>query len=280
MEEWKKLEFSYAKRLRECNAQERKKLYFEAYSVVSKLGAKEFSSDNPEERTAGTSKEFVQLLSHMVDKEQRVLEIGCGRGYTCLKLAPYIMSMVGIEVSESAIIESKELLSKNKIKNIEIRQISAIELKDNFNKNEFDTCISIELIEHLHPEDAKEHLKQVFLVLKPGGKYIINMPNRLSGPHDITKEEFPDEKKALGFHLNESTYKEMINIMRSIGFNRFKVFYPIKTSKKDVRPFIAPYQLGFASEILFENIPNLFRHNILKKLLSINIVAYKPLTRE
>jgi 2-polyprenyl-3-methyl-5-hydroxy-6-metoxy-1,4-benzoquinol methylase len=280
MEEWKKLEFSYAKRLRECNAQERKKLYFEAYSVVSKLGAKEFSSDNPEERTAGTSKEFVQLLSHMVDKEQRVLEIGCGRGYTCLKLAPYIMSMVGIEVSESAIIESKELLSKNKIKNIEIRQISAIELKNNFNKNEFDTCISIELIEHLHPEDAKEHLKQVFLVLKPGGKYIINMPNRLSGPHDITKEEFPDEKKALGFHLNESTYKEMINIMRSIGFNRFKVFYPIKLSKKDVRPLIAPYQLGFACEIFFENLPNLFRHNFLKKLLTINIVAYKPLTRE
>ena len=278
MEKWKKLEFFYAKRLRECNAHERKMLYFEAYSVVSKLGAKEFSSDNPEKRTAGTSKELVQLLSHMVDKEQRVLEIGCGRGYTCLKLAPYIKSMVGIEVSESAIIESKKLLSKNKIKNVEIRRTSATELKNNFNNNEFDSCISIELIEHLHPEDAKEHLKQVFLVLKPGGKYIINMPNRLSGPHDITKEEFPDEKEALGFHLNESTYEEMINIMKSIGFYRFKAFYPLKLSKKGVRPLIAPCQLGIACEIFYKNIPNLFRHSLLEKLIPINIVAYKPLT--
>ena len=56
------------------------------------MAIQRFKSDNPEHRTAGTSKQLVQLLSQILKKNDHVLEIGCGRGYTCLKLAPSVMS--------------------------------------------------------------------------------------------------------------------------------------------------------------------------------------------
>jgi len=278
MEEWKNLEFYYAKRLRESSFRERRRLYNEAYSIVSKLAIQRFKSSNPEERTAGTSRLLTQLLCQLVDKDDDVLEIGCGRGYTCLMLAPHVKSIVGTEVSEASLIESEEILSQRKIKNAEIKPVSAFELIDNFSKNEFNVCISIDVIEHLHPEDAKEHLKQVFHVLKPGGRYIVVMPNRISGPHDITKDEYPEAKEALGFHLNESTYREMTNIMRTIGFNKFQVFHPQKSYKRCIKPLFLWYQFSIISEMVYKKLPYLFRHNIFEKIISIRLIGYKPIT--
>jgi len=278
MEEWKWLEFQYAKQLRESGVNERRRLYNEAYSAVSKLAIERFKSSDPEDRTAGTSKLLVNLLSQMVDKHDNVLEIGSGRGYTCLMLAPYVMSMVGTDVSEPSIIESKAILSRHRVKNVEIKHVSAFELTGNFSDNEFSVCISIDVVEHLHPEDAKEHLRQVFHVLKPGGRYIIIMPNRLDGPHDITREEFPEARYALGFHLNESTYRQMTKIMRAIGFDSFQVFLPLRIPKKGVRPLIMPYQFSIVSEILYRMLPDCLRPRILNKIIPIRLVAHKPAT--
>jgi 2-polyprenyl-3-methyl-5-hydroxy-6-metoxy-1,4-benzoquinol methylase len=276
MDKWKEAEFHYARQLRESSAAERHTLYTEAYSAVSKLALHRFASDDPEDRTAGTSRRLVQLLSQVVDKHDHVLEIGCGRGYTCLKLAPYVMSMVGVDVSEPSVIEARETLSQGEIENVRIKEVSALELADHFSRNEFDVCISIDVLEHLHPEDAKEHLQQVFHVLKPGGKYIVIMPNRLTGPHDITREEFPEAREALGFHLNESTYREMIDIMEASGFNKCRALYGTILSKKDIKPIVLPGRLSIAGETLYRHLPNLLRYGILRTLISIRLIAYKP----
>ncbi len=275
MEDYKKLEFEYAKLLRESDTEERRKLYSEAYSAVSKLAIKRFTSKSPEKRTAGTSKKLVYLLSKMATKNDRVLEVGCGRGYTCLGLAPYVNSIVGVDVSEPSIKEARGILFQHKIKNAEIKQCSAFELYDHFSNNEFTLCVSIDMFEHLHPEDAKEHLQQVFNVLKPGGKYIVIVPNRLNGPHDITKEEFPDACAALGFHLNESTYREMKNIMKSIGFNKFRRLYSLKFHNKYIKPLILPCEINFIAEILYSMLPNVLCPNIFDKLMTIKLIAYK-----
>jgi SAM-dependent methyltransferase len=278
MEPWKVLEFEYAKRLRESiSINERKRLYTEAYSAVSILALQRFSSDKPEERTAGTSKSLVKLLSKIVDKNDDVLEIGCGRGYTCLMLAPYVKSMVGIEVSDSAIMESMKILLQDRIGNAEIKQVSAIDIDDNFESEEFSVCLSIDVFEHLHPDDAREHLAQVFQVLRPGGRYIIIMPNRLTGPHDITRTEFPDAKEALGFHLNESTYKEVIELSRTIGFDKFLIFCSLRIPGLQTKPIILPYQFGIIAEIVFRILPPFLRLPVIEKVLSIRLIAYKPL---
>jgi len=49
-----------------------------------------------------------------------------------------------------------------------------------------DVAWSAQLMEHLHPDDAREQLGNIYRALKPGGVYICITPNRISGPHDIS----------------------------------------------------------------------------------------------
>lgn len=276
---WKALEFEYAKRLRECPVQERRALYIEAYSAVSELAVERFKSDRPEDRTAGTSKKTVALISKFTHKTDRVLEVGCGRGYTCFMLSSHVKSLIGIEISNSGIRESRAISSQMGLKNIEFKQISATDLVDNFEPNSFNICTCIDVLEHLHPEDAKDHLYQAFKVLKPGGIYFIQMPNRLTGPHDITKTEFPDAKEALGFHLNESTYKEIISLMKAIGFVKFRIVIWLKTIPwLPKRPTNLFYQVGTTAEFIFRVLPTFLHSSLLEEALAIRLVAYKPIS--
>jgi len=225
MEDWQRLELDYAKRLRSCSPDERKELYVEAYSAVAKLRMASMPAD-PEKRTAGTSRSMVQLLARLCKPWETVLEVGCGRGYTCSGLAPHVKQIVGTDVSDPVLEESRELLRKNHITNAKILKVAGDELTDNFDANSFDKVISIGVYEHLHPEDGINHLKQVYTVLKPDGCYILDVSNRLSGPHDMTRIVFPDAKEPLGFHLNETTVEALVQTAREIGFSEFAVVRP------------------------------------------------------
>src|SRR5690242_19197294 len=109
MERWVELEFDYARRLRASSREERKTLYAEAYSQVSKARMEAFTSADPECRTAGTCKELVATLAPLCRLDDRVLEVGCGRGYTCWQLATLVREMVGTDVSAPALAEAREL---------------------------------------------------------------------------------------------------------------------------------------------------------------------------
>ena len=275
MEKCRRLEFLYAKRLRESNSIERRKLYGEAYSIVSGLTYKPIQGMNPAERTAGTTKRLIQQISQLVNSNDTVLEVGCGRGYTCLMLAQHVQSMVGTDVSEPSLVESIEILENNKVRNVSIKKVSAFELRNTFENNEFNVCISIDVLEHLHHDDAVEHLQQVLQILKPGGKYIIVCPNRLSGPHDITREEFPNAKEALGFHLNETNHRELAQIMRKIGFKKLQIFFPLALSKDFVKPLVLPLAFGIFSEIMLGKIPKRFLHPLFEKVIALRIIGHK-----
>ncbi len=225
MEQWEQLELKYAERLRTSSRGERSELYAEAYSAVSKEVLKTLS-DEPGKRTAGTSGSVVRALIRRCRKNETVLEIGCGRGYTCLGLAPYVKEIVGVDVSEPVLEEARELLKKNHITNVKIQKISGDGLTENLETEFFDKVISIDVYEHFHPDDAEEHLRDVYEILKPKGKYIIVTPNRLTGPHDMTKRVFPDAKEPLGFHLNETSATELVEKMKIAGFAKFQIVLP------------------------------------------------------
>ncbi len=278
MEAWKLLEFEYAKRLRECSTADRRKLYEEAYTIVSALAAKRFTSNNPEDRTAGTSKNLVQVLAQICDKDDTVLEVGCGRGYTCTMLSPYVNSIVGTDVSNPALVEAKKVISSRGITNVKIKKVSGFDLINHFESKTFNAVVSIDVLEHLYLEDIREHLKQVFKILKPGGQYIMVMANRFLGPSDITKEEFPEAKKPLGFHLHESTYREMVKLMKEIGYKSLKSFIWSEDSDGQVASIRQlPVMYCVAAEILFEKIQRLhYLSSRLRYYLTIRLIAHKP----
>jgi SAM-dependent methyltransferase len=81
-------------------------------------------------------------------------------------------------------------------------------------------AFSDQLMEHLHPADAVEQLREIYRALAPDGIYLLFTPNRLSGPHDVSK--YFDEV-ATGFHLKEYTTAELADVLRAAGFRRVSV---------------------------------------------------------
>jgi hypothetical protein len=80
-------------------------------------------------------------------------------------------------------------------------------------------------MEHLHPDDAFDQLQNIYNALVPGGIYICITPNRLTGPHDISRyfDEF-----ATGFHMKEYTTLELSNLFRKVGFSRVRAYVGAK----------------------------------------------------
>jgi 2-polyprenyl-3-methyl-5-hydroxy-6-metoxy-1,4-benzoquinol methylase len=276
MNDWQKLEIEYAERLRKSTPAERKELYIEAYSAVSEKGAT-LMPEEPEKRTAGTTPSLVKSISRLCDSSDRILEVGCGRGYTCLKLAPHVASIVGIDVSEPTLKEAQKLLETHRIQNAQILRCFADELTHYFSSGVFDKVISIDVYEHLHPDDAVLHLHQVYSVLKPKGHYIIVTPNRLTGPHDITRKLFPDADQPLGFHLNETTCAELVEQMEDIGFTKVRAVMPISFRIPVPFDIIYPCTLFIWFEKLFLSIN---RRSLIGNLVSlvsgIFLIAEKP----
>jgi SAM-dependent methyltransferase len=83
-----------------------------------------------------------------------------------------------------------------------------------------DIAYSNQVMEHIHPEDAREQLRNIFAALKPGGRYICTTPHRFKGPHDISKY-FDDV--ATGLHLKEYTVIELARAFREAGFRSVQV---------------------------------------------------------
>ncbi len=273
---WIKAELEYADKLRNCSCEERIHLYEEAYSNVSKLKIESLKCKNPENRTAGTSYPLVNTIAKYCNTEDHVLEIGCGRGFTCFKLADHVKSIVGTDVSTYSLEEAKELIKANTIFNVEFIKCNAFGLSQQFPQESFDVVISIDVIEHLHPKDCFEHFKQVYNLLKIGGKYIIQTPNKHNGPHDVTREVFPEAKNAKGFHLNEMSYYEIQQAMQRIGFKQFDSFY---VSNKKIFKNIAlkfPVKISLFIEKFYDSYKNIsLIEKICKKFLGIHLIVEK-----
>lgn len=84
-----------------------------------------------------------------------------------------------------------------------------------------DLAFSDQLMEHLHPDDAIEQLREIHRVLKPGGAYLCVTPNRVYGPSDISAF-FDDEPR--GFHLKEYTLPELCALFAQAGFPTSHVY--------------------------------------------------------
>ena len=84
-----------------------------------------------------------------------------------------------------------------------------------------DVAFSDQLMEHLHPDDAIEQLRNIHRALRPGGVYMCVTPNRIYGPSDISAF-FDDE--ARGFHLKEYTLGEIREIFAEAGFPKVHVY--------------------------------------------------------
>lgn len=103
---------------------------------------------------------------------QKVLDFGCGTATLAImaKLKHPEATIVGLDVDENVLSIAKKKIAKQ---GVDIR----IDIYDGFNlpyeAESFDSVISSFVFHHLSTEQKKDIMKQIYLILKPGGSVYI-----------------------------------------------------------------------------------------------------------
>jgi len=207
------IEKSLAQRLRSANADERRGLYSivydELYSRVPWLKSEMFRS---REHDVSIQK---KLLAPFLKKNLTFLEVGPGDCSVSVAVSKLVKQAVAVDVSEVV----KKGWNKSWPKNLKFEISDGVSLP--VAHDSVDLAYSHQLMEHLHPDDAVEQLRQIHHALKPGGRYVCVTPNRLYGPSDISG--FFDDQEATGLHLKEYTNRELARLFRRVGFKRLHI---------------------------------------------------------
>lgn len=133
----------------------------------------------PESPAASDTSEFGNLEANLrfldsaelLQADHRVLEVGSGRGSLLHELRSRGLDAVGVETSAARIQDARARFG-----DLAIHQIAGVTLP--FQDATFDLVLSFDVFEHIPDSDA--HLKEVRRVLKPGGWYLLQTPNKWS----------------------------------------------------------------------------------------------------
>jgi len=226
------VERGLAQRLRAAGKQQRRALYTELYDEMYRElpdHPQLTGIVSPASRDAQIAK-LVARLAPLLGPDVTFLEIGPGDCALSFALAPHARFVHAVDVSAGAVDTAKQPANFA----LHISDGTTMPLPD----DSIDLAFSDQLMEHLHPDDARDQLREIRRVLVPGGTYLCLTPNRLSGPHDVSKF-FSDV--AEGFHIHEYTSNELAGLMRETGFRRVEGAVPLRGRlvAAPLAPFVA-----------------------------------------
>lgn len=155
----------------------------------------------------------MRLLANFLSHNSIFLEVGPGDCKLSFEVAKRVRKAYAVDVSQE--------ITKNLILPQNFELIISDGCSIPVPENTITIAYSNQLMEHLHPDDGFDQIHNIYKVLTPGGAYICITPNRLSGPHDISK--YFDEV-ATGFHLKEYTHTELYSLFRVVGFSKVSAY--------------------------------------------------------
>jgi SAM-dependent methyltransferase len=199
-----------------AKAEERTKAYLRFYDELYKK-RREQGHRPPSTRGRRRIQTFCRAIgSH----KKLILELGCGVGHLTYALAAVAATAIGTDISRQALSTARRRArpwsrEKGERGRIAFTQMTCTDMA--FPDAIFDVVVSTSMIEHLHRDDIRRHLHEVWRVLKPDGLYLIWCPNRL-GHHDERD-----------FHISMFSYGELMGEIGQVGrwqfesylFNRF-----------------------------------------------------------
>jgi SAM-dependent methyltransferase len=142
-----------------------------------------------------------------------LVDLGCGRGSLLRRFAGSLERCIGIDVADAMI----DLSRSGGAENVEF--VAGSVVTPPLAPESADVVVSRQVMEHLHPDDVPGHLRAVRRLLRPGGRFLIETPSRLTGPWDISRRF---TEAATGFHLREYTIGELTTLLRDAGFRRVR----------------------------------------------------------
>ncbi len=106
-----------------------------------------------------------------IDREETVLNVGCGNGVQAVVYKGNFKKMVGVDINQERLDMSRLIMEKYHVKNFETiyANVEKIPLT-----KKFDKVIAIDIIEHLvNPENL---VSEIYRFLKNDGKLLITFP--------------------------------------------------------------------------------------------------------
>lgn len=205
-------------RLRAASSEERPVVFREVYeSALREI--LERSPRDPRALQMGTNEKFGGFVRGTIGRGKDVLEIGCGFGANALQVAAAGNRVIGIDAAPIAAEVANGFAADSSggwgPGRGEVRFLTMDAVRIEFPDASFDAAYSIDLLEHLHPDDVPPHLREIHRVLRPRGIYIVKTPSELSGPHGGSDPNDPGCA-----HLREYSYGSLLPLLRSAGFRR------------------------------------------------------------
>ena len=181
----------------------------------------------------------------------RILEIGCGIGTVVFELAKQGYQVAGTDLSRVAV-----AYGRRKYPGIALEVQPAEELR--FADGTFDVVLSFDLFEHIARIDR--HMSEVRRLLKPGGYYLFQTPNKYS---DAVFETLTHKSlKWRRVHLSLHTPGQLRRRLRRHGFEvRFVKMNPVNEYMRSKLKRLGP--LGRLVEwVDFERLPLAWQTNL------------------
>ena len=237
-----------ADRLRRAHKDERRALYASVYDELFKR-----VPSHPQLRRKASTEDSakrvstqMKLLKPFLRSDTVFMEVGPGDCQLAFAVAPTVKKVYAIDVSR-CITEADQLPP-----NVDLVISDGVSVP--VQPETISLAYSNQVLEHLHPEDALEQLRDIHAALAPGGVYLCITPNRLSGPHDISGffSSVPQ-----GLHLHEYTNYEVLRMFRKAGFSRAVPYQRGKPNKQE---------LGLAiCEVFLSLIPAKIRRRLIRR---------------
>jgi SAM-dependent methyltransferase len=257
------LERNLADQLRQTAKESRGDTYREVYATLfSRL------PDHPQHNGNFQDNAYVSrqadLLRKLAPAGCSFVEIGAGDARLAMEMASHCRSVIAVDVTDTLFRRDRAPANVSFVltsgTNIDIPSESV------------DFVYSNQLMEHLHPEDAEDQLREIVRILKPGGRYFCITPNVTSGPHDVSKYF---DQAATGFHLKEYSFASLASAMRTAGFRDATA---LLVRQGDYR--VLPLSIGRGLELMFRAVQTVTGISLrsipkFRNVLGINMIAVK-----
>ncbi len=190
-------------------------------------------------------------------KDIRILEIGSGKGRLLSNLVDDGYNIKGIELRQEYIDRSFELYGE-----LPVEQMSGDEM--NFEDTSFDCVISFDVFEHI--PDTDKHLREVNRVLKKGGIYLLQTPNKWTNTifETIRWKSFTAWRED---HCSLHNYWQIQNRFKKHNFEVKFYDIPIVTDffKFKIKSFLGNFGLLLVKIINPDKLPHPLRTNFYIK---------------
>lgn len=190
--------------------------------------------------------EFKELLRDArIKKTDIVLDIGCGRGLQTIMIGKKCKKIIGVDMSQEAVIAARQLASYLPSVNAEFFCADAKSM--NFPSGYFDKIFSICVLEHI--PDYALVLKECYRILKNGGHLVFSVDSlETIQDMDLISKHRRDTRVHQYFRSDA-----LYDILHEIGFCRINIH--------------AIFRSCFAKKLFTKGIKNGFRFGYARSLL-------------